>query len=236
MRAIAAFLGLMLVALPASAQIAPTPGNEDPRLQTVVPVPGAPLRLVVFPDAPLTLVFRPGEQVERVLVSDSGAFEVAVVGHNDSLSISPLRPEAGANITVTTNRQQYPLEVATGTGLAAAYLVRIVEMAPPPSATLPVPLTAPIELAGMSGKYRVSGSRALRPTEIADDGSKTYIRWGEYQAIPAVFGVGPSGSEEVVNGYMRGDRFTIDRVYDSLVFRIDAKRASARRMAALASR
>ena len=45
-----------------------------------------------------------------------------------------------------------------------------------------------------------------------------------------MFGIGVNGEEEVVDGYMRGDVFTIDRVYGQLVFRIDKKRARARRL------
>lgn len=81
----------------------------------------------------------------------------------------------------------------------------------------------------MSGTYRLRGSRELRPEAISDDGMKTYIEWGRYQSLPAVFGVGPSGNEEVVDGYMRDDVFTIDRVYEHLVFRLDREEAFARR-------
>jgi type IV secretion system protein VirB9 len=225
---------LLLVAGPAAAQMAPTPGFEDPRLQTVSPGPGVPVRLVVFPDAPLTVVFRPGEQVERVLLSDSSAFGVAVVGHNDAVTISPSRSDARADISVVTNRQVYPFELETGSGLAAAYVVRIVdEDAPRPMQS---DLTPGPDLAAMSGSYRLRGDAALRPSRIADDGAKTYIRWDEHQALPAVFGIGPTGNEEVVNGYMRGGLFTIDRVYGELVFRIDKAKAEARRLQGSASR
>jgi type IV secretion system protein VirB9 len=224
---------LMLVATPALAQTSPTPGFEDPRLQTVSPAPGVPVRLVAFPNAPLTVVFRPGEQVGRVLVSDSGAFDVAVVGANDTVTISPKRADASAGISVVTGRQVYPFEVETGSGLMAAYLVRVVDPGPPAVASPTIALGP--DLSAMTGAYRLRGDSALRPTEIADDGAKTYIRWGEYQAMPAVFGIGPTGNEEVVNGYMRGGLFTIDRVYGQLVFRIDKAKAEARRQHGLAS-
>ena len=54
--------------------------------------------------------------------------------------------------------------------------------------------------------------------------------------MPAVFGIGPTGQEEVVNGHMRGSLFTIDRVYGELVFRIDKARAEAHRQQELAGR
>lgn len=222
------------MASPAAAQLSPTPGFEDPRLQTVSPAPGEAVRLVVFPNAPLTVVFRPGERVERVLLSDSGAFDVAVVGSNDTVTISPRRADARAAMSVVTGRHVYPFEVETGSGLVAAYLVRIVD-ADAAFAVQPGASTGP-NLAAMAGSYRLRGDPSLRPAEIADDGNKTYIRWGEYQAMPAVFGLGPTGEEEVVNGYMRGELFTIDRVYGQLVFRIDTAKAEARRQQGQAGR
>ncbi len=83
----------------------------------------------------------------------------------------------------------------------------------------------------IAGRYRLSGDQAVRPAEVIDDGRKTYIRWLDEQAMPAVFGIGPSGDEEMVEGHMRDGVFTIDRVYGRLIFRIDKAKATARRVA-----
>lgn len=56
-----------------------------------------------------------------------------------------------------------------------------------------------------------------------------YLEWAEDQALPAVFAVNAQGEEEMVDGYMRQGIFTIDRVHNRLVFRIDKKRARAER-------
>lgn len=79
-------------------------------------------------------------------------------------------------------------------------------------------------------RYRVSGEKALRPTQMSDDGEKTYLIWDADQALPAVFAVNDIGGEEIVDGYMRDGVFTIDRVYSKLVFRIDRKVAKAVRL------
>jgi type IV secretion system protein VirB9 len=78
--------------------------------------------------------------------------------------------------------------------------------------------------------YKLSGDRSLLPAAMSDDGRRTYIQWGEYQSLPAVFGIGPTGQEEVVDGYVRDGKFTIDRVYGQIVFRIDKRQAIARRL------
>ena len=77
--------------------------------------------------------------------------------------------------------------------------------------------------------YRLKGAAILRPIRIGDDGVHTYIQWSEDQPIPAVFALDPRGNEQLVDGYMRGDLFTIDRVYPALVFRIDKDKAEAHR-------
>jgi type IV secretion system protein VirB9 len=203
---------------------------DDPRLQTIAYDPSRPIRLVAFPDANLTVMLLPGESIDRVVLSEGGMFDVRITGSNDSLNIVPLRADAAATLLVDTGQRRYEFELDTGEGLAAAYLVRFLPQQAPP---MPVPPVAPIDQAAMTGEYRLSGEQALRPTRIGDDGTRTYIEWGEYQSLPAVFGIGPTGKEEVVDGYMRDGRFTIDRVYAELVFRIDRKKAAARRLGGL---
>lgn len=220
-------LALLLVgaAAPLGAQVVPTPGTEDPRLQTLVQLQGERARLVAFPEASLTLIMTGGERVERVVLSDSSAFRVTVTGDADSVSITPLRPGAAASMAVETDmgRREYDLE--TGRGLAAAYVVRLVELPEELHGDFRQDLRP--DLGAMSGQYRLKGDRSLRPTRIADDGVKTYVEWGTEQSIPAVLGIGPTGEEEVVAGFMREGIFTIDRVYPELVFRIDKQKTTA---------
>jgi type IV secretory pathway VirB9-like protein len=96
-------------------------------------------------------------------------------------------------------------------------------------------ISAPIAIAQTAAQqmtsYRLKGAVSIRPARIGDDGSKTYIQWDDDQPIPAVFALDNRGREQIVDGYMRGDLFTIDRVYQRLVFRIDKDRAEAIRVA-----
>lgn len=85
------------------------------------------------------------------------------------------------------------------------------------------------EPAAMRG-YQVKGAAALWPAEIGDDGARTYIRWREDQPLPATFAIGAGGREELVEGHVRGGIYTIDRVYERLVFRIDKLAVTARRL------
>jgi type IV secretion system protein VirB9 len=207
------------------AQVSSIPGAEDPRLQTLVQREGERARLVAFPEGSLTLVMRQGTRVERVILSDSSAFRVTVTGDADSVSITPLRPGARAAMAVETDSGRYEYDLDTGRGLAAAYIVRLVEAAETLGGDFRQDLRP--DLDAMTGRYRLKGDSSLRPDRIADDGFRTYIEWGAGQSIPAVLGIGSSGEEEVVAGHMRAGLFTIDRVYPELVFRIDREKTTA---------
>jgi type IV secretion system protein VirB9 len=222
----AGFLLFLAIASPLCAQVAPVPGSDDARLQTLVQPEGQRARLVIFPEASLTLIMARGEHIQRVALSDSSAFRVALTGDNDSISITPLRAGAVATMSVETSDGGHDFDLETGRGLAAAYVVRMVETATPQPDL--VQATGP-DLASMSGRYALKGEQSLRPQRIADDGAKTYIEWSEGQSLPAVLGIGATGQEEVVPGYMRHGIFTIDRVYSELIFRIDRHQTVASR-------
>ena len=217
---------LLLACLPgaALAQQSPTPSFDDPRLQSVAYDPAQPVRLVAFPNSTLTVMLLSGDRIERIVVSDPEAFDVDVTGPGDGLHIAPLRADGAATLLVDTSLRRYEFDLATGEGLAAAYLVRFVDPSGSPAAAQRAAAPA------MSGTYRLTGERSLQPSRIGDDGQRTYLEWEEHQSLSAVFGIGANGEEEVVDGYMREGIFTIDRVYGELVFRIDRKRAKARRV------
>lgn len=234
------------LALPATlaAQVSPAPSFDDPRLQTVAYDSARPVRVIAFVDVPLTIMLLSGERITAARLSEQAAFEIRIGTRGDSLHITARGPEATAGLTVDTSLRRYEFELAVGNGLGAAYLVRFVAsahgaspFAPRPPTPLPLvpPPTASASPSVKRTEYRLSGERALRPVRIGDDGERTYIEWEQHQSLPAVFGIGASGEEEVVDGYMRQDLFVIDRVYADLVFRIDRKSAKARRLAPVGS-
>lgn len=103
--------------------------------------------------------------------------------------------------------------------------------APPPPAPAAAEPAVSSAAPETTGRYRLSGERALRPVQMSDDGLRTYIVWGPEQALPAVFAVTATGAEEIADGHMRDGVFTIDRVHSRLIFRIDKKAARAERIA-----
>ncbi|GGD53793.1 hypothetical protein GRI62_04535 [Erythrobacter arachoides] len=223
-------LALVLLALapPASAQVVPDIELDNPRLQTMNWTEGQEVLLTVMPNTGLTVMLERGENIQRVTLSDEGAFQVRISEESDTLLILPLDADATAQMQVFTDRRTYPFTVRTGTGLTAAYLVRFAYDRVPTPSLRTVAAAVP---EGPTWSYRTRGDTVVRPLAIRDDARRTYITYGPEQALPAVLAVGQTGEEELVNGYMRGDVYVIDRVYGTLVFRLDDERATATRNA-----
>lgn len=229
MKAVVAIASLTLACTaPLAAQVVPMPGPDTPRIQTADWRPGEPVVLTALPQTALTVMLEPGETIERATLGGSPAWEVAVSAEADSLQITPLLGAEPANLTVQTDRRAYSFLLESGVSLQSAYVVRLrfaggSALSPPPSGS------GPIDLTGLDWSYRLRGDPSVRPATIRDNGTKTIIEYAPGQSLPAVFAIGPTGDEEVVDGYMRDGLFVIDRVHEELVFRINKAKATARR-------
>lgn len=228
MRILLAAASLVALGSPLLAQVFPMPGPETPRIQTADWRPGEALVLTALPQTALTVMLEPGETIQRATLGGSPAWEVAVSAEADSFQITPFAGAEPANLTVQTDRRAYNFLLETGDGIQAAYLVRLQF-----GGGTPVPPLqsgqSPTDLTGLDWSYRLRGDPSVRPASIRDNGAKTVIEYAPGQALPAVFAIGPTGDEEVVDGYMRDGLFVIDRVHEELVFRIDKAKATARR-------
>lgn len=221
MRGLALFL-----ALAASAAHAQELPLRDPRIEVLSAGGTGLLGLRTATDVTQTLLFRQGEQIASVILSDPTAFVITVAGSGDSLALRAARPSAYGIMTVRTNMRTYEFDMLAG---ASGSIPAVIRLADEPRYH---PASAPPTMAPDTGErfsYRLSGNKTLRPEAISDDGNKTYIEWGRDQAMPATFALGPTGGEQMVDGYMRGGIYTIDRVYETLIFRIDKEHAKAQR-------
>lgn len=209
----------------ANAQVYPMPSEENPRLQDIAWHAGEEVVLTALPESGLLVVLEPGEGIARVVLSDSTSWDVSVSSEYDTFFVTPKEGARDANMTIETGYRSYQFRLRTGTSLSAAAMVRFsYDFAP---AAEPETVDEPESTERWS--YRMRGDRVVRPALLYDDGRKTYIEYGPEQPLPAVFAIGASGDEEVVDGHMRGGRFVIDRVHQELVFRIDKEKATARR-------
>lgn len=223
-----ATLTLLAMGAPLAAQVFPMPGPESPRIQTADWRPGEPLVLTALPQTALTVMLEPGETIQRATLGGSSTWEVAISAEADSFQITPGPGAVPASLSVETDRRSYSFLLETGDGLQAAYLVRL-QFGGGTAASQAPTGKSPSDLTGLEWTYRIRGDRSVRPASIRDNGAKTVVEYAPGQALPAVFAIGPTGEEEVVDGYMRDGLFIIDRVHEELVFRIDKAKATARR-------
>lgn len=221
---------LLLFAPPALAQT-PSAEGGDPRLQTIPYDANQVVRLKVATRFQLTVIFGADERVENVAVGDSDAWQVTVNGRGDALFIKPLRANAPTNMTVITDARVYSFELSP-TYTAAFDTPFTVRFQYPPAVTAQSDRTVAPE----TGRYRLSGSRSLRPAAVTDDGERTYIDWGPQQTLAAVFALDEQGEEILVDGVMRDGRYVIDAVHRTLLFRLDRQTARASRIGPRAPR
>jgi type IV secretion system protein VirB9 len=219
-----AALALALAPAQAGAQVRPqAESGSDPRIQSVAYAPDQVILLEGSPGYQITLELSPDERVETVAVGDSSAWQVTANKRGDLLFVKALVGGVSTNMTAITNVRTYNFDLAPVSTSQMAYSVRF--HYPPPAAAEEVLADAAAE-----GRYRLGGDRALRPSEISDDGVHTYIRWPRDRALPAVYAVTDGGLEMLVNGMMReDDLFVIDSISKKLVFRIDDNVATATR-------
>lgn len=221
----AAVILLLSLAAPAIAQIDPRPSGSDPRIQMIDYQPDQVFRIQAAQGYQVTLQLGPDERIENVAVGDSTAWQVAANNRGDLLFVKSVREGVTTNLTVATDVRLYTFELAPlhDGSPNMAYMIRF---------NYPAETVAPQDeqLAAGTGRYRLSGTRALRPAAISDDGTRTYIDWPEDRALPAVFTIDAQGREALLNGNMRGRLYVIDSVVDRLIFRIDGSIARAVRI------
>jgi type IV secretion system protein VirB9 len=221
-----------MCATPVCAQQTPIPSPEDNRIAILHYAPGGSAQLRAIAGTELALLVPRGEHVQRVIVGDPDAVRVIVPGDHDGLVLSALRPLNDVSLAVETEQQIYRFNLSVTYQGTAPWLVRVEKggglygqnpyaMAQPKVWSPPPILT--------HGEWKLKGDKSLEPTVIRDDGAKVYIQWSTTQAIPAVFALDDRGQEQMVNGYMRGDLFVIDRIFEHLVFRIDKAKYNADR-------
>lgn len=183
--------------------------------------PATTTSIAVAPGGEVEIALVPGDAAQSVTLENTAAFAVVVAASGDRMTVKPLRAPVNSRMTVVTQARRYDFALWTD---LAALPVRTFLFASGSAPAVAEKVAAP---AAVVGTWRIAGSRAIRPSEMWDDGERIYLRWAPNQALPAVFAIGPTGKEEVVDGYMRDDVFVVDRMHNQLVLRIDRDRVTA---------
>jgi len=229
--AIILLLGFVL-AVPATAQVQPMPGDGDPHLQSVDYNAEKIVQLRGAPGYELMVELSPDEQVQSVALGDNAAWQVNVSKSGDRLFLKPTQPDTMTNMTVVTSVRVYSFDLASLSGPAPdmPYTVEFHYPAPKPAMTD----SQYVDVSSVSrrlSQYKVRGDSQLWPNSITDDGQHTYISWPKTVPIPAVYAPDRSGAEVLLNGMMgTDDIYVVDGAPQRLIFRIDREVARADRI------
>lgn len=173
----------------------------------------------------MLIALAPDERIQNVALGDSGAWQVVASQSGNMLFVRPMQDGVSTNMTVITSARFYAFDLVPVAYGSPPYEVRFNYPAETGSA-MPA---APDEMGEQIAKYKLSGTKALWPDAISDDGAKTYIDWPADTPLPAAFFIDEYGRERLANGNMRGGLYVIDSVHQELLFRIDRKTARAKR-------
>jgi type IV secretion system protein VirB9 len=215
---------LLLLPVPVRADVGPGSDGADPRVMSAIYRDDKPIRVQVAVGRQLTVLLPRGDRILSTDIDEPSGWQINIdADGRDSFVLIPTRPAAETRARIRTASRTYLIDLSTNPPMDAPLYLRIV---------LPASKARPLAehtTGAADFEWKLAGNRELMPVSIRDDGTKTYLEWNPDQAIPAVLAIDRLKREEMINGYMRGSVFTIDRVYDHLVFRLDKASADARR-------
>lgn len=213
---------ILLSCAVARAADVPRPGSLDPRIQSIFYDPNQVVLLRGTLGYQFMLEFAEDEKIETVSIGDSLAWQATPNRHSNVLFIKPIAPNGNTNLTVLTDQRRYAFELRVEpphAGVPVLYIARMVYPQPVqavPATAPPLPEAPPV-MANTS--YVITGSAALRPSKIFDDGQMTYFQWPQNSAVPAIFAVEADGSESLVNYVVRGPYIVVEQVAGRFMLR-----------------
>ena len=229
MRALVAAIAALLLAGAAATQVVPRAEGGDPHIQTAAYAPDQVVALRVAAGYAVSIAFAPDERIMNVAVGAGAAWQITANRDADHLFVKPTKAGSETNLLVLTSQRQYVFALTSLSYNApdAPYTLRF---------TYPVASPAP-EAPGTSaaapmaeeGRYRLSGSRSVRPVAISDDGRRTTIEWAPTLPVPAIFANGADGTTRLVEARQVDGRTVIDGIAARYLFVLERARATATR-------
>lgn len=222
---IALCAGLSALALTTSA-------SADSRIRHVAYDPDAVVRLEGCFNFQTMIELGADEHIENVGIGDAAQWLISPNKRANLLFVKPAYRTSHSNMTVSTDRRRYNLELiardteACRKGLVTyslrftykpdpvdTDLAAVAVAAPPaPEATTPAPDQR-------NSAYTFTGARENIPIRVFDTGHATWFRWAEGTTTPAVYAVAADNTETLVSFASRGDYLVVEQVAPRFILR-----------------
>lgn len=197
--------------------------QADPRIRTLMYDPDRVVALNAFFGYQLMIEFGADERIEDVAIGDGATWQVTPNKGANLLFIKPVEHATRTNMTVVTDRRGYlfALTANPSRDAGAGEMTYVVRFAYPPEPVVVIspPPPPPPPPTQRNRAYTYTGSRALLPSLVFDDGQFTYFRWPESQSTPAVFILAPNGTESLADYSFRDGYQVVEQIAPSFRLR-----------------
>lgn len=214
-------LACLLLAGPAYAVREPKSVLADHRVRVVTYHPDVVYKFTGHYRYQSSIEFAPDEEIRTISMGDSTGWMLNPSGNR--LFLKPVEQDATTNVTLLTDKRIYLFELhARETdNIADENMVFIMRFIYPEandmqsvSQTDAVPLPdLTKDVSQYNFRYTISGTDAIAPIRIFDDGEFTFFEFRDKNAeVPAFFWVDDHGNEALINYRTRGDYIVVERV------------------------
>jgi len=216
--------------------VTPAPGTDGRVLYSY----GAGLATVVCAPLRICIVeLQAGEHlISEPHIGDSVRWHIApaLFGKGDSsttvLIVKPQEPGLDTNLVIATDRRIYYLRLLSKPDdytarVAFAYpddeiadqrwKEHLAKQEEEKREASRIAELAPDAVEAMNFDYQVKGDERIRPVQVFDDGSKTYMRVSaelKSREAPVLVVIGSDGKAEMLNYRVKGDMYIADRLFD----------------------
>lgn len=163
--------------------------------------------------------------------------------------VKPTDPGLVTNLVINTDRRTYIVELRSTAStymasVAWSYpqdaLIALKARADAAAHMAETRVAGDLDPARLDFGYRLKGDRAdWRPTQVFDDGAKTYILFPATIAqseLPPLFLIGEGGKAELVNYRVSGRYMIVDRLFAVAELRLGTRKAQTVRIERIAAR
>ena len=206
--------GLAAAAWSAPAAPVPYAPAVDTRIRTLLYDPDHVVQLNAHYGFQMMIQFGADERIENVAIGDGSTWQITPNKGASLLFVKPIDHAVRTNMTVVTDRRSYLFELSASPTEADGGMTYVVRFTYPPDPAVQVkgPPPPPPPPEQRNRAYTYTGSRALLPALVFDDGQFTYFKWPDSESTPAVFLLAADGSESLVDYSYRDGYQVVEQV------------------------